>query len=73
MIRTRVTLSVDQFVKGGSPQNSLTIYIPGGEIDGVGEVYSHMPTFRQNEDVVVFAEKDRDDRYRVLKDPRENS
>jgi len=65
MIRTRVTLSVDQFVKGGSSQNALTIYVPGGEIDGVGEIYSHMPTFRRDEDVVVFAEKDRDNRYRV--------
>ena len=65
MIRTRVTLSVDQFVKGGLSQNAMTIYVPGGEIDGVGEIYSHMPTFRQNEDVVVFAEKDRENRYRV--------
>ena len=65
MIRTRVTLSVDQFVKGGSSQNAMTIYVPGGEIDGVGEIYSHMPTFRRDEDVVVFAEKDRDNRYRV--------
>lgn len=64
-IRTRVTLSVDQFVKGGSSQNSLTIYIPGGEIGGVGEIYSHMPTFRHNENVVVFAEKDRENHYRV--------
>lgn len=65
MIRTRVTLSVDQFVKGGSSQNAMTIYVPGGEIDGVGEIYSHMPTFRRDEDVVVFAEKDRENRYRV--------
>lgn len=65
MIRTRVTLSVDQFVKGGSSERAMTIYVPGGEIDGVGEIYSHMPTFRKDEDVVVFAEKGRDDRYRV--------
>jgi len=65
MIRTRVRLNVDQFVKGGTPGKDLTLYVPGGEVDGIGETYSHMPTFRQGEDVMVFAEKDKENHYRV--------
>ncbi len=65
MIRTRVRLNVDQFMKGSAPGKDLTLYVPGGEVDGIGETYSHMPTFRQGEDVMVFAEKDKENHYRV--------
>jgi len=64
-IRTRVTLAVSEYVKGASPASSLTIYVPGGEVDGIGEIYSHMPTFHQDENVVVFAAKDRENHLRV--------
>lgn len=70
MIRTRVTLAVDQYVKGESAQGSLTLYVPGGEVDGVGEIYSHMPSFKEDESVVVFAEKDTEDRLRVSEGSR---
>ena len=63
-IRTRVTLSVDEYIKGGGG-SSMDIFVPGGEVGGVGEIYSHMPKFSQDEDVVVFAEKDKKGRYRV--------
>ena len=69
-IRTRVTLSVSEFVKGGSPGGSMTIYVPGGEVDGIGEIYSHMPTFHQDENVVVFAAKDRENHLRVSEGAR---
>ena len=69
-IRTRVTLAVSEYVKGGSSEGSLTIYVPGGEVDGIGEIYSHMPTFRKDENVVVFAAKDRDNRLRVSEGAR---
>ena len=65
MIRTLVTLSVDQYVKGGSSDRTFTLYVPGGEVGGVGELYSDMATFRQDENVVVFAQKDKQGRYRV--------
>jgi hypothetical protein len=39
-IFTRVTLSVDQYIKGGSAGQPLTLLVPGGEVDGVGELYS---------------------------------
>jgi len=69
-IRTRVTLSVSEYVKGGSSASSLTIYVPGGEVDGVGEMYSHMPTFRKDENVVVFAARDRENHLRVSEGAR---
>lgn len=65
MIRTRVTVNVDQYVKGGSAGNALTLYVSGGEVDGVGEVYSDMPRFRAEEEVFVFAKKDARGFYRV--------
>jgi hypothetical protein len=65
MIRTRVTLAVDEYVKGGSSDRTFTLYAPGGEVGGVGELYSDMATFRQDENVVVFAQKDKQGRYRV--------
>ena len=65
MIRTRVTLNVDQYVKGGTAGNALTLYVPGGEVDGVGEVYSDMPRFKADEEVFVFAKKDTRGLYRI--------
>lgn len=65
MIRTRVTLSVVQYVKGGNSSRTLTIYVPGGEVGKVGEVYSDMPSFKPDEEVVVFAERDTQNRFRV--------
>jgi hypothetical protein len=64
-IVTRVTVAVDQFLKGGTTGASFTLFVPGGEVGTVGEMYSHLPVFRRNEDVVVFAEKDRQNHYRV--------
>ncbi|MEO8167791.1 MAG: hypothetical protein ABI623_06060 [bacterium] len=55
---TRVMVSVDRYLKGEQSQRSLVITVPGGEVDGVGELYSHSATFKPNEDVVVFAERD---------------
>ncbi|MEW6511659.1 MAG: hypothetical protein AB1428_11960 [Bacteroidota bacterium] len=64
-IVTRVTVAVDQYLKGGTAGNSFTLFVPGGEVGTVGEMYSHMPVFRRNEDVVVFAEKDPQNHFRV--------
>ena len=65
-IVTRVTLSVQEYVKGGEANvSTLTITTLGGEVGDVGELYTHVPTFRQNEVVVVFLEKSADGGYRV--------
>jgi len=58
-------VGVDQYLKGERPERSLTIVTPGGEIDGVGELYSHTARFLNDEDVVVFAEKDKRGELRV--------
>lgn len=64
-IRTRVDLAVSEFLKGSNADKSLSLVIPGGEVDGVGELYSHMPRFQANEEVFVFARKDTRGIYRV--------
>ena len=40
----------------------------GGEVGDVGELYSHMPVFKEKEDVLVFLKKNEQDKeYRILK------
>jgi hypothetical protein len=63
-IVTRVTLSVEEYVKGQDAA-TVTLTTLGGEVGEVGELYTHVPTFRQNEEVVVFLQKDREGQYRV--------
>jgi hypothetical protein len=57
-IVTRVTMAVGEYLKGGAG-SVMTITSPGGEVDGVGEWYSHTARFAKDEEVVVFAEKDK--------------
>jgi len=63
-IVTRATMSVGEYLKGNAG-NVMTITTLGGEVDGVGEWYSHVARFNKNEDVVVFAEKDKKGNFRV--------
>ena len=64
-IQTRVTVSVDQSMKGNAAGSAITVLVPGGEVDGVGEWYSHSVSFQNNEDVVLFA-KQESGHYRVV-------
>ena len=64
-IVTNVSLAVDQQLKGEGTGSMLTLVTLGGEVDGVGEWYSHSARFKQGEEVVVFAKKDMNGRYRV--------
>ncbi len=64
-IQTRVTLSVNEYVKGAAG-NSVELVVPGGEVGAVGELYTHMPKFSQGEEVVVFVSKDKKGRFRVV-------
>ena len=57
-IQTRVTIAVNSVLKGDAGQQTISLVVPGGEVDGVGEWYSHSPRFLRSEDVVVFAKKD---------------
>jgi hypothetical protein len=66
-IYTRTTLQVNEVLKGKGTGGSVEIITPGGEVDGVGELYTHMPVFENNEEVLVFLKKDDKNRaYRVL-------
>ena len=64
-ILTTVSIEVDETLKGKGGDGTVTIQTPGGEVDGVGELYSHTAKFVKNEDVVVFAEKDKKGDLRV--------
>jgi len=66
-ISTITTLQVDEILKGNSNGNSIEITYPGGEVGDVGEIYSHMPRFHDNEEVVVFLQKDKkNSRFKVV-------
>jgi hypothetical protein len=64
-IQTAVTVAVDQSLKGSAGGGSVTITTPGGEVDGVGEYYSHTARFTKDENVVVFARRSPDGNLRV--------
>lgn len=64
-IQTVVTIRVDETVKGSVQGGSLAVVVPGGEVDGVGEWYSHSVRFQDTEEVVVFAKKDQKGVMRV--------
>ncbi len=63
-IVTSVTVNVGEYLKGNAG-NVLTITTMGGEVDGVGEWYSHTASFKTDEEVVVFAIRDAEGKLRV--------
>jgi hypothetical protein len=56
-IYTQVTIQVDEYLKGSNNQDKIVITHPGGEVGNVGETYSHIPTFSNDEEVLVFLKK----------------
>jgi len=66
-IYTEATLMVDEFVKGNQNGGNIVVKYPGGEVGDVGELYTHMPRFENNEEVLVFLKKDtKDAAYKVF-------
>jgi len=57
-IYTKATIQVEEYLKGNNNGSSLVVTYPGGEVGDVGEMYSHMPKFEDNEEVLVFLKKD---------------
>jgi len=57
-IYTKATIQVEEYLKGINNGNSITVTYPGGEVGEVGEMYSHMPRFIDNEEVLVFLKMD---------------
>ena len=56
-IYTNVTIQVDEYLKGSDNQNRIVITHLGGEVGDIGETYSHIPTFIDDENVVLFVKK----------------
>jgi hypothetical protein len=57
-IYTKATIQVEEYLKGNGNGSSLIVTYPGGEVGDVGEMYSHMPKFKDNEEILVFLKKD---------------
>jgi len=66
-IYTRVALQVEERLKGRADGKSVDVIYPGGEVGDTGEIYTHMPVFGNNEEVLVFLKKDNKNKaYKVL-------
>jgi len=57
-IYTHTTVQVEDYIKGNNNGNTVTVTYPGGEVGDIGEKYSHMPSFENNEEVLLFLKKD---------------
>jgi hypothetical protein len=64
-IRSIATIIIGESLKG-NPGSTLDITTPGGEVGTVGELYTHMASFKKDEEVVVFAQKDKQGHLRVI-------
>jgi hypothetical protein len=66
-IYTRATLEVQEYLKGSDNSSLVEVRYMGGEVGEVGELYSHMPRFDDDEEVLVFLKKEaKIKEYRVL-------
>jgi hypothetical protein len=66
-IYTDVTLQVDEYLKGNQGNKTIVVTTPGGEVDEVGELYTHMPRFENDENVLVFVKENKKSKnYKVL-------
>lgn len=64
-IQTVATITVDEALKGDIAGSQVQVTVPGGEVDGIGEWYSHSTRFAKDEDVVLFAKKDASGALRI--------
>ena len=65
-IFTSVILDVDDQLKGQDNNSSIEIVYPGGEIDGIGELYTHMPSLENEEEVLLFLKKNKNETYKIF-------
>lgn len=61
-----VTIDVEEYIKGERAERTITVMQLGGEVDGIGELYSHTARFVKDEEVAVFLKKDRAGHLRVV-------
>lgn len=57
-IFTNVSIEAKEYLKGKSSPN-VTIKVPGGEIGEIGELYTHMPKFDDNEEMILFTKRNK--------------
>jgi hypothetical protein len=66
-IYTQATIQVEEYLKGSNNNKPVVVSYPGGEVGEVGELYSHMPRFEDNEEVLVFLKNEYEStNYKVL-------
>jgi len=66
-IYTQATIRVEEYLKGSNNSGLVIVSYLGGEVGDVGEMYSHMPRFENNEEVLVFLKKDdKNTNYKVV-------
>lgn len=61
-IFTEVTVQVDEYLKGNQGNKTIVVITPGGEVGEVGELYTHMPKFSNDEQVLLFVKEDKKDK-----------
>lgn len=59
-IYTEVEIHIDELLKGQDISQNITVKHLGGEVDDVGELYTHMPVFSVEEKVLIFAKRGKD-------------
>ena len=53
-IYTEVLISVEEVLKGKDDYQEITIIVPGGEVDGLIQVFSDMPNYSEGESALLF-------------------
>lgn len=67
MIFTEVTIRVDEYLKGNNNPATIKVIHLGGEVGEVGELYTHVPSFSPNEEMLLFVKKnDQSGNYSVF-------
>lgn len=66
-IFTEVSVNTDEYLKGKSEDKQIVITKPGGEVGDVGELYSHVPEFVKDEEVLLFLKRDKENKLVVNK------
>ena len=56
-IYTNATIQVEEYLKGNTNEGSIVVTYLGGEVGDVGELYTHMPKFENDEEILVFLQR----------------
>lgn len=65
-IYSTATIEVVEMWRGDAATTTLLVRYPGGEVGAVGELYTHIPAFRTDEEVVVFTKRGEDGTSRIV-------